>query len=914
MSGGVDVVMDVMSHLRWFRCMVGVVSVALSAIQMPQAQSLLSEPDFSGMHMPGAFGRIIARDSERGWNYVVSGDTDTRVHINGVQSGLLSRINDRGQVDLGWVVAIDVEPRSIIVLSDGNLLVNADIFPKWQRLQRDVAGIYRPQPFQWTTDVVYQGFDPVPVARDPQGNIYSVFFIPATATTPVKRTLRRVSSAGVPDANWRLDIEIESGPVGQLAVNANGSVLYTSARSDTSGPGNIIRSINRASANDALRWSQSFTGTPVALAADAAGRAYLLGLGLGSQGYSGTLLRFEADGAADARWPQTFDVTWSIATVGMRVVGDRLIVIAPRANAGRVSGVRMVSLVDGSILAATSFSTAFATLFADADGTVVTTDLASVALFTPTQTGFSEGRIPFVAGASPTIAAITRWGDGYVVGGQFEYGFDGIRYVNLMRLTATLKPDPTWQPGVNGIVNSVVTDRDGGVMVGGENLLGPHTNLLRFAADGRLDPRWSKRFDGPVTAVTAAASGIVYAGGHFNSIDGASRSSIARFRSDGSLDDAWAPRPPWCPQFLPLVCLTGSAWVTKIIDSGSGGVLALWRKTGGVMLDDGQYLSRFSPTSGGASVPTSSALNAMDPFSISQDPVTGQLYGVHSALDPTTQRGISRFVRLLPTTLEIDPFWTPLIDRPYVVGFHDTHMYLANGRRLVRLANAVADDTHWSLGRVEVAGVAAIATGERLLLWPMRGAPYAGSTARQSIGLQTVVEYFANPVQRYFMTARPAEQQQLDALPAQFMRTGMQFTAFDGAVLSPSGSVFEASQPQPLFNPVGAMPICRFYASPQRGGSNTHFYGRGTDCQFLNTVAGVANEGYDFAALPTKNGLCPVNAPTPVYRLFNNQSANNNGNHRYVVSTARRDEMKARGWLDEGIAFCAVAATDSRSF
>ena len=903
-----------MSPLRWFRRMVGVVSIALSAMQMTGAQSLLSEPDFSGMYTPGAYGRIIARDSERGWNYVASGSADTRAHINGVQSGLLSRINDRGQLDLGWVAAIDAEPRSVIVLADGDLLVNTVLdSPIWQRLQRDVDGIYRLRPFLWTTDAVFQGFGALPVARDPQGNIYSVFFIPATATTPVKRTLRRVSAAGVADANWRLDLGTEPATISLLTVNADGSVFYTSARSDGSVPGNIVRSINRANANDSLRWSQPFTGTPVTIAADAAGRAYLLGLGLGSQGQSGTLLRFEADGVADARWPSAFDLAVANSTVDMRVIGDRLIVIAPRANAGTTSSARMVSLVDGSLLAATSIPRGFA-LFADADtdGTVVTTDLASVALFTPNQTSFSERRIPFVAGTSPTIAAITRWGDGYVLGGQFEYWFDGIRYVNLMRLTAALKPDPTWQPGVTGVVNSVVTDREGGVMVGGENLLGPQSNLLRFARDGQLDPRWGKRFDGAVTALTAAASGIVHAGGRFNSIEGVSRSSIARFASDGSLDTAWAVRASWCPQFSSSVC-NPSAWVTKIIDSGSGGVLALWRNARPVGFDGGQHLSRFSSAFDGASVPTSSALNAMDQSSIAQDPLTGQLYGVHSAIDPTTQRSVSRFVRLLPTTLEIDPYWTPLIGMPYVVGFNDTHLYLADGRRLVRLANAVAIDPYWSLARVEIAGALSVATGERLLLWPIRGAPYAASTIRQSIGVQTVVEYFANHVQRYFMTARLAEQQQLDALPLQFTRTGMQFMAFDGAVVPPSGIVVEASQPQPPFNPAGALPVCRFYASPQRGGSNTHFYGRGTDCQFLNTVPSVANEGYDFAALPPKNGLCPGNAPSPVYRLFNNQSASNNGNHRYVVSQLRLDAMKARGWLDEGIAFCALTATDSRA-
>ena len=143
----------------------------------------------------------------------------------------------------------------------------------------------------------------------------------------------------------------------------------------------------------------------------------------------------------------------------------------------------------------------------------------------------------------------------------------------------------------------------------------------------------------------------------------------------------------------------------------------------------------------------------------------------------------------------------------------------------------------------------------------------------------------------------------------------MQFGAFDGTATLPSG-VIGSSLPAPLGSAAGALPICRFYAPPDRGGSNTHFYGRRTDCQFLNTFSAVVNEGYDFAALmpAALTGLCPLNAPMPVYRMFNNVAASNSGNHRYVVSLARIDEMKARGWLDERIAFCATFATDSRGF
>jgi len=87
----------------------------------------------------------------------------------------------------------------------------------------------------------------------------------------------------------------------------------------------------------------------------------------------------------------------------------------------------------------------------------------------------------------------------------------------------------------------------------------------------------------------------------------------------------------------------------------------------------------------------------------------------------------------------------------------------------------------------------------------------------------------------------------------------------------------------------------------------------------LNTLNGLNNEGYDFAvplpaAPPTQSGTCPSNAQSLVYRMFNNLSVSNNSNHRYVVSQARINEMKARGWMDEGVAFCATSTTDSRAF
>jgi len=48
-----------------------------------------------------------------------------------------------------------------------------------------------------------------------------------------------------------------------------------------------------------------------------------------------------------------------------------------------------------------------------------------------------------------------------------------------------------------------------------------------------------------------------------------------------------------------------------------------------------------------------------------------------------------------------------------------------------------------------------------------------------------------------------------------------------------------------------------------------------------------------------------------VFRLFYNQSATNQGNHRYVVSVATKAKMIAQGWADEGAVFCSASAVDA---
>lgn len=180
---------------------------------------------------------------------------------------------------------------------------------------------------------------------------------------------------------------------------------------------------------------------------------------------------------------------------------------------------------------------------------------------------------------------------------------------------------------------------------------------------------------------------------------------------------------------------------------------------------------------------------------------------------------------------------------------------------------------------------------------PLGGAFSRVADTLLTVAPTTVVEYFVPSLKKYFITGRENEKSLLAQYPAVYSLTGMSFVAGPG-----------------LAPPTGTQPICRFYFAPPL--ANTHFYGGPADCSLVTTTfAGnkaATNEGLDFAvASPDAAGNCPASAPVKVYRSFNNRGAQNDGNHRYTVSTARYNQMITQGYSADGAVFCAASATDA---
>ncbi len=180
---------------------------------------------------------------------------------------------------------------------------------------------------------------------------------------------------------------------------------------------------------------------------------------------------------------------------------------------------------------------------------------------------------------------------------------------------------------------------------------------------------------------------------------------------------------------------------------------------------------------------------------------------------------------------------------------------------------------------------------------------FAPIVASQSV---TVVEYYNRSLDAYFITSRANEQALLDAIPADFLRTGMRFTA--ASTFPPDANLAS---------------VCRYFITLEAPYTRSHFYGlRAADC-FLDLStpppAGFTYEGQDFLVVKPTNDACPASAPVAVRRNFRSATKGRTPNHRYSASMATYDAMVAAGWSAEGIAFCVpssrdVAAAPSASF
>ena len=152
-----------------------------------------------------------------------------------------------------------------------------------------------------------------------------------------------------------------------------------------------------------------------------------------------------------------------------------------------------------------------------------------------------------------------------------------------------------------------------------------------------------------------------------------------------------------------------------------------------------------------------------------------------------------------------------------------------------------------------------------------------------------VVEYYHTVFGHYFMTGDADEIAGLDggAYGGVFERTGQQFLARDGPVN-------------------GTEDVCRFFTTPGNFGTkSSHFYtGDPVECAGVKLNPNWIYEKIAFF-LPTPNAGDCGPAGVKVYRMYND-GMTGAPNHRFTTSLSiYQDFTTNRGWLPEGVKFCA---------
>jgi hypothetical protein len=159
-------------------------------------------------------------------------------------------------------------------------------------------------------------------------------------------------------------------------------------------------------------------------------------------------------------------------------------------------------------------------------------------------------------------------------------------------------------------------------------------------------------------------------------------------------------------------------------------------------------------------------------------------------------------------------------------------------------------------------------------------------TVTSTNGPITVVEYFDAALGHYFITADAHEIAVLDSGQISgWTRTGETFHALPAATM-----------------PSSAAAVCRYYGLPSAG-LDTHFFtDNAAECAAVpvlwpdkwiletDRAFGVEQDWW------ATDYFCE-DFHRPLYRLYNNRA---DANHRYTVSARIRDEMIAKGWINEG--------------
>ncbi|MDQ7826993.1 MAG: delta-60 repeat domain-containing protein [Candidatus Eremiobacteraeota bacterium] len=153
-----------------------------------------------------------------------------------------------------------------------------------------------------------------------------------------------------------------------------------------------------------------------------------------------------------------------------------------------------------------------------------------------------------ISGANNVVYTVALQSDGKIVIGGFFSDYDGTACWRIARVKTdgTLDTSFTSNPGADSLVNSLVVQSDGKIVIGGgfSNYDGvARQRVARANSDGTIDTAFNSSSGASfnVEMLAVQSDGKVFICGQFTSYGGTPRNYIARVNADGSLDTSFNP-------------------------------------------------------------------------------------------------------------------------------------------------------------------------------------------------------------------------------------------------------------------------------------------------------------------------------------------------------------------------------------
>lgn len=147
------------------------------------------------------------------------------------------------------------------------------------------------------------------------------------------------------------------------------------------------------------------------------------------------------------------------------------------------------------------------------------------------------------AGPVSTVAEDST--GGYLIGGQFT-AVGGVSRTNLARVLPDGSVDQNFTASPNLLLHTIAVQGDGKILIGGQfgSVNGTsRSRLARLLPDGTLDVTFDQSVNLRVLSIVPQVDGAVVVGGEFTTVAGVARTSLVRFNGDGTIDRGFDPTP-----------------------------------------------------------------------------------------------------------------------------------------------------------------------------------------------------------------------------------------------------------------------------------------------------------------------------------------------------------------------------------